>query len=346
MSKTTIKEISKISGLSTATVDRVLNQRPGVRAVTIQKVKDAMVQLQHQAAGLGEIPRHHIDENTQNLDIHLIFPIGDNPFLEELHDKILSACATHPRFQTHQHPYPSLNEAALLEQLQATASDQPQVFVVVGLNTPLIKKACQKLQDQGHHLISLVSEIHGVQGAQHIGIDDHAAGRTAGFLISKVAESTTGSVAVFTGSINYLGHQQRESGFRNALREYAPQRHVIDSWESGEHPNDAYSKALGFFKSQNDLGALYIIGGGASQIIKAFREVQPQQTCTIVCHDKNKLNELQLLQGDIDFIIHQSPKDICQQCLQSLEDLSQQQPLAPHFRKIQIQILTKENDLV
>src|SRR3954451_11408907 len=40
-----IDDVARLSGVSTATVDRVLNQRPGVRATTVQRVLEAAGEL-------------------------------------------------------------------------------------------------------------------------------------------------------------------------------------------------------------------------------------------------------------------------------------------------------------
>ena len=45
VAKPTVNDIARVAGVSLATVDRVLNERPGVRAVTIKKVKAAIDQL-------------------------------------------------------------------------------------------------------------------------------------------------------------------------------------------------------------------------------------------------------------------------------------------------------------
>ena len=43
--KPTVNDVARVAGVSLATVDRVLNERPGVRSVTIDKVMGAVTQL-------------------------------------------------------------------------------------------------------------------------------------------------------------------------------------------------------------------------------------------------------------------------------------------------------------
>ena len=58
VNKPTVNDIARVAGVSLATVDRVLNERPGVRAVTIQKVHEAIEELSYvrdtAAANLAE----------------------------------------------------------------------------------------------------------------------------------------------------------------------------------------------------------------------------------------------------------------------------------------------------
>ncbi|MGQ0486580.1 MAG: LacI family DNA-binding transcriptional regulator, partial [Hyphomicrobiales bacterium] len=48
MAKVTIQDVARIAGVSAATVDRVLNRRPGVRAVTAGKIETAIRELNYQ----------------------------------------------------------------------------------------------------------------------------------------------------------------------------------------------------------------------------------------------------------------------------------------------------------
>ena len=48
MAKVTIQDVARVAGVSVATVDRVLNRRPGVRSVTVNKVESAIRELNYQ----------------------------------------------------------------------------------------------------------------------------------------------------------------------------------------------------------------------------------------------------------------------------------------------------------
>jgi LacI family transcriptional regulator len=48
MAKITIQDVAEKAGVSVATIDRVLNKRPGVRAHTVEKVETAIRELNYQ----------------------------------------------------------------------------------------------------------------------------------------------------------------------------------------------------------------------------------------------------------------------------------------------------------
>ena len=48
MSKITIQDVARRAGVSVATIDRVLNRRPGVKALTVEKVETAIRELNYQ----------------------------------------------------------------------------------------------------------------------------------------------------------------------------------------------------------------------------------------------------------------------------------------------------------
>ncbi len=78
--RATIAEIARAAGVSTATVDRTLNNRPGVKERTRNQVLDAAVRLgylpEHRAVAPPAAPRGH--------GIDFVLPGGTNTFLKLL----------------------------------------------------------------------------------------------------------------------------------------------------------------------------------------------------------------------------------------------------------------------
>ena len=74
-----IVDVARRAGVSTATVDRVLNRRPGVRAITQQRVLAA-------ASELDYMPAENILAAMRPKPMRLLFllPAGTNRFLSTL----------------------------------------------------------------------------------------------------------------------------------------------------------------------------------------------------------------------------------------------------------------------
>ncbi|MEM7290762.1 MAG: LacI family DNA-binding transcriptional regulator, partial [Pseudomonadota bacterium] len=83
--KPTVNDIARVAGVSLATVDRVLNARPGVRSVTIEKVNKAIVDLgfvrDTAAANLARRRQYRLK---------FVLPTSDNEFIKALDAEISS----------------------------------------------------------------------------------------------------------------------------------------------------------------------------------------------------------------------------------------------------------------
>ena len=78
-----VVDIARAAGVSTATVDRVLNRRPGVRAITVQQVLKVAVRI-------GYLPEDDLHAAVQPPPLKLSFqmPAGTNSYLRMLGETI------------------------------------------------------------------------------------------------------------------------------------------------------------------------------------------------------------------------------------------------------------------
>ena len=101
MKRVTIHDVAKSAGVSLATVDRVLNGRPGVRKTTIERVQQAVESLNYKpdvfAAGLAKKRLYRF---------HFLLPNGPNAFMEDLTREALNHAQTMTgeRIQVHVEP--------------------------------------------------------------------------------------------------------------------------------------------------------------------------------------------------------------------------------------------------
>ena len=81
--KPTVNDIARVAGVSLATVDRVLNRRPGVRAVTVQKVQKAIDELGYvRDTAAANLARNRV------YNFLFVLPDSDNEFVEAISSQI------------------------------------------------------------------------------------------------------------------------------------------------------------------------------------------------------------------------------------------------------------------
>ena len=82
-SKPTVNDIARVAGVSLATVDRVINARPGVRGVTIERVNNAIQQLGYvRDTAAATLARGRV------YNFIFILPAGNNEFVASLETQI------------------------------------------------------------------------------------------------------------------------------------------------------------------------------------------------------------------------------------------------------------------
>src|SRR6185503_5654015 len=82
----TIAEIARVAGVGTATVDRVLNRRPGVNAETVQRVLQAVSEL-----GTPQQPGR--PRRGENFRFAFVLPAEESPFVGLLDRQIAQSAA-------------------------------------------------------------------------------------------------------------------------------------------------------------------------------------------------------------------------------------------------------------
>lgn len=277
----TVADLARASGVSVATVDRVLNGRLPVREETARRVLEAANAIGFHAAGLiGQRIRQELPDYRLGF---LLLP--HQTFYQEFARQIDIAGAQTTRFRamTLVDYTPSLAPDEIVARLNDLAV-RTRAIAMVAPDHPLLTAAVQALKDKGIPVFSLLSDFAAGVRQGYVGLDNLKVGRTAAWMIANSAKKP-GKVALFVGSHRFHGHELREIGFRAFFREQAPEFTVLDTMINLETRQITHEAMLALLARHPDLAGCYIAGGGMEGAIRAMREVTLSPRPVMVCNE-------------------------------------------------------------
>ena len=336
----TLSDVARGAGVSAATVDRVLNNRPGVRERTRVLVLET-------ARSLGYFPEHGEAASPAPsaaawaVTLDFALPAGTNPFIRELKTQIEAQAQSRPHLDVRVAAIEGFNP----DRLAATLIDyrgRTQGVGVVALDHPTVREAIRTLSASGVRVVTIASDILHVPRVAYVGIDNRAAGRLAGYLVRRFfASERPGKVALFAGSLSYRGHEEREMGFRHILAEEAANLRIVELREMMDDADKAYAEAASLLDAYPDLAAIYNIGAGVTGIARALKERNRDRRVIFIGHEVTEGTRELLLDGTIDAVIDQNPRVEAREALNILDCSIRGVPFDIHPPRLQA--VFKEN---
>ena len=329
-----ILDIALQAGVSTATVDRVMNGRPGVKQATVDRV--------HAAAELlaASPMRPHVapsPETALRVDV-VISKFGG--FANELLAKAFHALAPGLGIEvTFVYPAAMTPEAYVnaLEHCRERGSDG---VVVQALDHRSVRDAVDRIGEAGIPVITVLTGLPGSGVLGYAGLDNRAAGRTAGLLMGRLCRKP-GEVAVFTGGTLYRSHEEREIGIRTVIREEFPTLTILEASVGLDDPHKNHQKALELFRTRPNLVGLINVGSGNRGIEKAIVETGRGTDLVYVAFNLTPLTSEALLKGTMDAVVHQDMAVSARTALSALISAAGGQP--PAFPPTHLEIVMREN---
>ncbi|OCW59435.1 LacI family DNA-binding transcriptional regulator [Hoeflea olei] len=297
----TVHDIAAEAGVSLATVDRVLNRRPGVRRQTVEKVENAVTRLGYvRDVTAANLARRRV------YPLVFIIPSGPNSFMRVLESEIASAMArsgverTAIRIET----VPPFDPAAIVRVLDALDPKQVSGVALVATDTPEVRAAVDRLSDQGVQVATLVSDLPGSRRVHFCGIDNVAAGRTAGNLIGRFCGGRSGKVLVVAGSMNLSDHMDRAAGFAAVLGREFPGLDIVGPIETNDDADTVRDAVTSALDQVSDIIAIYNLGAGNRGLIEALAH-RRDRTLSVVAHEVTEHSRQALSDGVFDAVINQ-----------------------------------------
>ena len=331
--KPRIIDIALQAGLSTATVDRVLNGRPGVREKTIAKVHEAMADLGRAAAPPQVIPSLATD---LTIDVVIAGHAGfANDILASELRSAASARGIEPRME-----FPRrMNPAAQADALRQCLERGSDGVILQALEHPQVRELSRELGASGIPVIPILTSLPGPETIGYVGLDNRAAGRTAGLLMGRLARP--GEIAVFVGGHLYRSHEEREMGFRAVIREEFPGLTALQASVGQDDPALNHEMACALLEERPRLSGIFNLGGGNRGIEKALKESGRAPEITYVAFNLTPLTRQALLEGTMDAVVHQDFARAADTAIGALVDHTTGRQ--PAFAPVPVEIIMREN---
>lgn len=308
-----LKDIAYQAGLSLATVDRVIHQRAGVRAVTRHRVDQAIKELQeHYAQSKMTSSKMVIDviiEGPERFtsDVRRAF-LAEFPFIQ-------------PASFSARYHFNALMQQEDIEKLLRQIKRRGSHGVV--LKIPSRRKTnalAESLRRAGIPVLTYVTDLPVACRDHYIGMDNLSAGGTAAWIMGKIQKGQNARVLISLSRANFLGEEERLNGFRTVISERFPDLEIAVVSEGKGADHSTYRVTSEALDQYPDICAVYSASGGNHAILSAFADHRRKCTC-FIAHDLDQDNKALLAKGQIDFVLHHDfradARAICQTILKS-----------------------------
>ena len=330
-----VVDIARQSGLSRATVDRVLHGREGVRPETVAQVDQAIAELERQR---GQV---QLSARTRILDLVMQSP---DRFASAARDALetelraLRPAVLRARSHLSEHSDPAAAVAAL-EDIAHHGSDG---VILKAPDTPEVAAAVDRLAEAGIPTVTFVTDVGARRKAAYVGVDNRAAGATAAYLITRWA-GLTGGVLVTVSHSSFRGEEEREIGFRETLAELAPERKVHEVTDTDGLDQTMLIAVRGALALHPTIDAVYSAGGGNRATLTAFDELGMSPT-VFVAHDLDGDNRSLLRTRRISAVLHHDLRADMRRACRLLLQAGGVIPGRPATIPSQVQVVTPYNE--
>jgi LacI family transcriptional regulator len=298
MSKATFADIAKQAGVGTATVERVLNGRGGVRPKTAAMVIAAARELDY--------PKRLPEVHKGLLRIEVILVRPESTFYRRLSHAFERINATlDPSVRIHRTFMDDARPEAIAAHIASTETRRAGLILSVP-DHPAVRQAVTTAGATGLPVVHVVTRAARGVG-ELIGIDNYAAGRTAALYLSRM-QSRSGALIVLCHPIYHV-HRERVRGFSDFLAE-KPREGLDFRWigfgrDEARRCGDLLHQALDAWP---ELIGVYNVGAGNAALAEVLRRHPRGAQVFFVGHELTERTAVALREGVMSVVLDQAPE--------------------------------------
>lgn len=300
MKRPTIKDLAEASGVSVATVNRVIGNSGTVREDTMQRILVAAQKIGFY--GFGAL-QHRVNKARTRHQIGVIIQTQHRQFSEMIESSLVAAAQAYEDCEVRLNTatLEDLSPETIASQLQTLAQDSDAI-VILAAEHHLVTDAIERVSLQGIPVIALISALSARSNVGYVGLDSWKVGRTAAWAFDHLCR-TPGKLGILVGTHRYRSHDLVESGFRSYFREHTTPFTLLEPLSTFE--SDAIARELTekLLRTHPDLQGLYVSGGGINGALAAIRASNLSGKLVTVGHELMDSTKAGLMDRSLSFII-------------------------------------------
>jgi LacI family transcriptional regulator len=293
-----VRDVAEQSGLSEATVDRVLHGRAGASPRAVRAVEQALLDLDRQQTQL------RLGARTLVLDVVVQAPSRFSGAVQRALEAELPAArpaVVRARFHLRQ----SADVGAAVEALDAVGrrGRVSHGVLLKAPDHPEVAAAVHRLGDRGIPVVTLVTDVRASGRAAYVGLDNVAAGATAAYLLATALGERPGDLLVTLSRSLFFGERERVEAFAGTIARLAPGRAVHRIAETDGLDATMAALVVGALVEHPTVTAVYSVGGGNRATVAAFAAAG-RECRAFVAHDLDEDNLELLRTGSLTAVLH------------------------------------------
>jgi LacI family transcriptional regulator len=336
----TTKDLAQAAGVSLATVDRVLNDRSGVRKHTVARVNEAIEKL-------GFTRNLAAASLARGKDFRFLFllPRRGDLFLQGLMAQITEANTAFAADMIRAEVVPiSDDDPHKIAQLLASYTpERVDGIAIMAPETPQTRDAKARLIERGIETVSFISGPGTSDDVHFVGIDNHAAGATAGRLMGRFSSGRTGKILVIAETMLARDSLERRLGFDEVINADYPHLTVLPSLETYGDSDRAARIISASFANHCDIAGVYIPSSESRLPLTHVLGQSVVQKPVIIAHERTPYSEEGLRSHQIDALITQDTGHLVRSAIRILRARCDRRHILASQERIRIEILLKEN---
>lgn len=336
----TAKDLAEAAGLSLATVDRVLNDRPNVSPKAVRSVNEAIERI-----GFIRNPAAVSLARNKSYRFRFVLPTSGDLYLAELIHRVEEARVSMKGdlidLDVVQIPIDDPHKVA--KYLADIDENEFDGIAMMAPESPQVRDAIGRLIERGVKFVQFLSGQEKLPTADFVGVDNYAAGATAAKIIGRFVGQRAGKVLIVAETMQSLDSIQRRFGFDDVVNSQFPHLQCLPSVETHGDERRATQILQRVLENNQEVAAIYVLSSEARIPLEGAASFTDLQEITVVVHERTPFSERGLRDASIDAVIAQDPGHAVRSAIRIMRARTDFREPHAAQDKIRIEVLLKEN---